>query len=131
VVNAVDFSSTTLAFLPFGTGNALAYALNYQGGVPAIADRIRKAAVHSCDLIDCNGRKKAFMASMGIDGTIIQQYNRLRLRGYYGLRAHLMAGIRAYFKEYRPTDGLLKVDGHIREVKQILSLMIVAPGPLG
>lgn len=36
-----------------------------------------------------------------------------------------MAGIRAYFKEYHPTDGILIMDGTIRKVKHILSLMVV------
>ena len=80
VVNAIDLSSTTLAFLPFGTGNALGYALNYHGGLSSIAVRIRKGVIHDCDLINCSDRKKAFMASLGIDGTIIHRYNWLRAK---------------------------------------------------
>ena len=125
VANAVDLSSTPLAFLPFGTGNALVHALGYQGGLSAIADRIRKAAIHELDLIDCSGRKKGFMTSLGIDGTMIQRYNRLRSKGFHGLTAHVLAGLIAYFKAYRCTDGTLAMDGHSRQVQRILSLMVV------
>ena len=40
-LNAVETPSTALAFLPFGTGNALTYALGYRGGTEEIAASIR------------------------------------------------------------------------------------------
>ena len=42
VINAIDLSAAALAFLPFGTGNALTHCLNYRGSVPDIAARIRR-----------------------------------------------------------------------------------------
>ena len=71
VLNAVDLASTVLAFLPFGTGNALTYTLGYAGSPADIAARIHRGRIHDLDLIDCDGRRKAFMASLGIDGTAI------------------------------------------------------------
>jgi len=67
VLNTVDLSETSLAFLPFGTGNALTFALGYRGGVFDIAARIRQGREHRCDLIHCDNRKKAFMVSLELD----------------------------------------------------------------
>ena len=125
ILNAIDLSSTILAFLPLGTGNALSYALSYRGGLPAIADRIRKGTIHDCDLINCDGQKKAFMASLGIDGRIIRRYDSLRSHGYGGLMAHFAAAFRVFFREYHPADGTVVLDNKFKRVRRLLSLMIV------
>jgi diacylglycerol kinase family enzyme len=125
VINAVDLASTALAFLPFGTGNALTHALGYRGGPLEIALRIRSGALRACDLIDCDGRKKAFMASLGVDGAAIRRYERYRSRGCRGLTAHLRAGLGALLGEYRPAGGRIDVDGDIRQVWRLMSLMVV------
>mgnify|MGYP000712376062 CR=1 FL=1 len=41
VINAIDLAATTLAFLPFGTGNALTHTLHYGRGLLGVAARIR------------------------------------------------------------------------------------------
>ncbi|GAB6906187.1 hypothetical protein DESC_880078 [Desulfosarcina cetonica] len=129
VLNAVDLDAVTLAFLPFGTGNALTYALNYRGDLFAIAAAIRKGCCHRMDLIDCgmdaNRRKKAFMTSVGIDGAAIRRYEQYHAAGLRGLKAHLRAGIAAYLKDYRPTEGTLDLDGRHWRVDRLLSLMVV------
>jgi diacylglycerol kinase family enzyme len=125
VINAIDLSAAALAFLPFGTGNALTHCLNYRGGVAQIAARIRRGAIHHCDLIDCGGRQKAFMASVGIDGTAIRHYERYRSMGYRGLNAHLRAGLTAVFGDYHPTGGRMTIDGRLRRIRQLTSLMVV------
>ena len=125
ILNTVDLSRTALAFLPFGTGNALTHALAYRGGPLAIAERIRKGAMHACDLIDCDGVKKAFMVSLGIDGAAIYRYERYRALGGRGLKAHLQAGLAAFFRDYHPTAGWIAVDGSIVRVQRLLSLMVV------
>jgi diacylglycerol kinase (ATP) len=124
-LNAVDLSRTTLAFLPFGTGNALTHALAYRGDPLAIARRIRDGRVYQYDLIDCDGRQKAFMVSLGIDGTTIRLYEHYRALGYRGLNAHLRAGLAAFFRNYRPTSGWVSMDGTVWRVQRLLSLMVV------
>lgn len=125
VLNAIDLSRATLAFLPFGTGNALTHTLGYRGGLAEIAARVCAGTVHTYDLIDCDGRRKAFMASLGLDGCAIRLYEMYRGIGYRGLNAHLRAGLRAFFREYRPTGGSIAVDGEVRRVKKLTSLMVV------
>jgi diacylglycerol kinase (ATP) len=124
-INAVETPSTALAFLPFGTGNALTYALGYRGGTEEIAARIRTGRMHSCDLIDCGGRKKGFMVSLGIDGAEIRLYEKYRRQGYGGLSAHIRAGLRAYFKAYRPAGALITVDDASLRVRRLTSFMVV------
>ncbi len=126
VINAVDLSATVLAFLPFGTGNALTHALAYRGGLPAIAGRIRAGGIQRCDLIDCDGRKNAFMASLGIDGTTIRLYEKYRSQGgHRGLTAHLLAGTRALFGGYRATGAWIGVDSKVHRARRLVSLMVV------
>jgi diacylglycerol kinase (ATP) len=124
-LNTVDLLQTTLAFLPFGTGNALTHALDYRGGVVQIAARIKEGRIHRCDLIDCDHRKKAFMVSLGVDGEAIRCYERYRKKGARGLKAHAPAIFNAVFKNYRPTGGTLEFDGELQNVSSLWSLMIV------
>lgn len=125
VINAIDLSAAALAFLPFGTGNALTHALHYRGSLPAIAARIRAGTCQRCDLIDCDGRKKAFMASLGIDGAMIRLYEKYRCRGHRGLTAHLLAGARALLGGYRPTGAWVGVDTTLQHARRLVSLMVV------
>lgn len=125
VINAIDLAATTLAFLPFGTGNALTHTLRYRKGLLDVAARIRDGNIHACDLIDCDGRKKAFMASLGFDGTAIRLYERYRSLGYRGRNAYVRAGVRAFFREYRPIGGRIALDDDSRPVRRLLSLMVV------
>jgi diacylglycerol kinase family enzyme len=125
-INAVKTPSTALSFLPFGTGNALTYALGYRGiGTEEIAAMIRAGRMHPSDLIDCGGEKKGFMVSLGIDGAEIRLYEKYRRRGHGGLSAHIRAGLQAYFQAYRPTGAWITVDDASRRVRRLTSFMVV------
>ena len=124
-LNAVDLSRVALAFLPFGTGNALTYALGYAGDVTAIAGQIRDGRRRCLDLIDCDGRQKAFMVSLGIDGTVIQRYEHYKRCGFRGLRAHARAVLSALFRHHRPCGGAIRLDGRRWRSQRILSLAVV------
>ena len=124
-VNNVDLSETTLAFLPFGTGNALTHALGYGGCPLAVAERIRRGKICRYDLIDCGGVRKSFMASLGVDGTAIGLYEKYRNMGYHGCSAHLLAVARAYFHAYRPTGAWIRVDDKTVRLEKLLSFMVV------
>ncbi len=125
VINAVDLKSTTLAFLPMGTGNALTHALGYRGGPMSVAARIRDGVTYAYDLIDCDGRRKAFMTSLGLDGAVIRNYEAFRKRGYHGLNAHIRAILQACFGGYRPGRGEITVDGITQTVDRLMSYMVV------
>ncbi|OEU45292.1 MAG: hypothetical protein BBJ60_05660 [Desulfobacterales bacterium S7086C20] len=124
IINSVDTTRIPIAFLPLGTGNALRYALGYEGGPEDIARRIKHGKIHELDLLGCGENKRGFMMSVGIEGTVIQMYNRYLSRGHGGFCAYLAGFIKAYFREYRRTNARITVDNETFRVKNLLSLMV-------
>ena len=125
IINAIDTSRTPVAYLPLGTGNALHHAFSYRGKLADIAARIRRAQVRAYDLIDCDGKKRAVMASTGIDATIIRLRDAYRMRGISGFNAYMRGTLAAYFREYERVSAEVVVDGAAFEVRNLLSLMVV------
>ena len=125
IVNAIDTVETPVAFLPLGTGNALSYALGYKGGPAAAAKRIKDGNIREHDLLDCKSHKRGFMMSVGLEGTVLQSYDRYLKRGYGGFGAYVAGFLKAYFRKYRRTNAQITIDGHTREVDNLLSLMVV------
>ena len=124
IINAIDTARTPIAYLPMGTGNAMMRALKYKGSLTDMARRIRDGAVHEYDLIHCDEKRRAFMASMGIEGSIIRLRERYRLQGTMGFKAYFKAVFMAYVREYKRTTGRMTVDDMTFEVKDLLSLMV-------
>ena len=125
IINSIDAAETPIAFLPLGTGNAIRHALGYKGSLTDIATRIRDGKIHEYDLIECSQNKRAFMGSIGFEGTTIRLRQRYLAQGSGGLRAYLAAIFDAYFREYKRVVAKITVDGATFEVNNLLSLMIV------
>jgi diacylglycerol kinase (ATP) len=125
IINSIDTTQMPIAFLPLGTGNAMRYALTYRGSVADIAMRIRDGAIHQYDLIDCQGKRRAFMVSVGIDGTIARIRDHYLARGYTGFRTYFVPFMYAYFSKYKRTIAEITLDGTMFEVDNLLSLMVV------
>ena len=124
VINAIDTTRTTIAYLPLGSGNALAYGLGYPMGVGRTAKRIRAGKIHEYDLIDCDGRKRAILASIGIEGSVLKLRAKYVDHGLRGFPAYAWAFFRAYFLWQRPVPLLLDLDGKRLRVEKTLSLII-------
>jgi len=124
VINAVDTSTKTIAYLPLGSGNAMRYALKYKGSLSDIAIRIRDGKVCAYDLIQCDNQKRAFMASIGIDGQIIRLRDQLRKQGLSGFKSYFKAIPQAYFGQHSRPDTRMAIDGYETQVKKVLSLII-------
>lgn len=124
IINGVDVSTQPIAYLPMGSGNAMGYALNYRGGVLAIAQRIKDAKVSSYDLILCNGQKRGFMASIGIDGQIIRLRDQHHKIGLSGFKSYYKAIFQAYFGQYRPFNVRMDIDERESQAVNVLSLII-------
>ena len=125
IINSVDTSKTPVAFLPLGTGNAMRHGLKYKGSLVAITRRIRDGKIHQFDLISCDEKKRAFIASVGIEGTIVRLWQQSRERGSSGFKAYFQATWRSYFKEYRRANGIMVVDAERLEARNLLSLMVM------
>ena len=125
VINSVDTAKTTIAYIPLGTGNSMRYALNYRGGMAGIATRVKEGEIHQYDLISCDGIKRAFIVSVGIEGAVIRLRDKYLARGGSGFRAYLRAFLKAYFREYRRVTAKITVDDISFKIKNLLSLMVV------
>ncbi len=65
IINAINTARAPVAYLPLGTDNAMRYGLNYKGNIADISLRIKEGGIHRYDLIDCDGKRRAFMTSVG------------------------------------------------------------------
>lgn len=125
IINSIDTSKTPIGFLPLGTGNAMRHCLKYRGDLADIAMRLRDGSIHQFDLISCDQKRRAFIASVGIEGTIIRLWQHSRARGSAGFKAYFLATLSSYFREYKRANGIIEVDAERFEAKNILSLMIM------
>jgi diacylglycerol kinase family enzyme len=125
VINFIDTAQIPVGFLPLGTGNALRHALKYRGGLPDIARRIRDGEINEYDLIDCDGKRRAFTVSVGIEGTIIRLWDQYRVQGGTGFKTYVRAVLNSYFREYKRSTVKITIDDKTFEMNDLLSLMVV------
>ena len=126
IMNAVDTTRVGLAYFPLGSGNALSYALGIRGlSFEAIADRIRRLPMRALDLIDCGGRRRAFMASVGLEGAALALRDKHTVAGRSRFSAYVRASLDAYFKTYKPRPAQIDVDGETHLTTRLLSALIV------
>jgi diacylglycerol kinase family enzyme len=125
IINAVDTSRTCVAYLPLGSGNAFAHALHYRGRLKDMATRILEGEIHEYDLISCDGKRRAFTASLGIEGAVIRLREHYVAQGMKGIRAYMKALYHAYFVTYQRTHAAVVLDGRSFDVPNLLSLMVV------
>jgi diacylglycerol kinase family enzyme len=125
IINSIDTRKTTIGFLPLGTGNAMRHALKYKGDLADIALRLKEGKIHHFDLISCNEKRRAFIASVGIEGTIIRLWQQYRARGRAGFKTYFLATLSAYFREYKRANSIITLGAESFEAENLLSLMIV------
>jgi diacylglycerol kinase (ATP) len=124
VINAVDLDKVALSYLPLGSGKALRYSFNLPDSVPRAAKRIKEGAKRPIDVILCDGEKKALLASVGIDGHVIQERAKYVQRGLRGLRAYQTAILKLLLGGYKRPDATVTIDDETFEVPHAFSLMV-------
>lgn len=124
VINSISTARTTIAYLPLGSGNSVAYALGLKGSLSHMAMRIREGRIREYDLIDCDEKRRSFMSSVGLEGTILRLRDQYLVRGGTGFKVYLRAVLRAYFKEYKRLLAEITVDGITFIVKDLLTMMV-------
>jgi diacylglycerol kinase (ATP) len=90
-----------------------------------LARRIQGAPVRRYDLIDCDGKRRAFMASVGIEGAALQISDDYRARGRTGSWLYFKATMQALLWKYRAPRARLSIDGESLEYRALLSLVIM------
>jgi diacylglycerol kinase family enzyme len=124
VINAINTEQETIAYLPLGSGNAMGYALGLKESLSHIAVRIREGRIREYDLINCDEKRRSFMSSVGLEGTILRLRDQYLAKGATGFKVYLRAVLRAYFKEYKRRLAEITVDGLTFTVKNLLTLMV-------
>ena len=124
VINSISTEQTTIAYLPLGSGNSMGYALNFRGSLSQMAMRIKEGRIHEYDLINCDGKRRAFMSSIGFEGMILRLRDDYLAQGARGFEVYLRAVLKAYFKEYERVLAEVTLDGVTFVVKNLLSLMV-------
>lgn len=125
IINSIDTARIPLGFLPLGTGNAMQHALGYKGNLADIARRIRDGNTHDYDLIDCDGKWRAFTSSIGLEGTIVRFWDQYCAEGCSGFKTYVRAVLKSYFRGYKRATARITVDDTTVEVKNLLSLIVV------
>jgi len=109
MINAID-PETALSYMPFGSGCALRYALGLPPQLTRTARQIRDGRLHQLDLILCDEKVKAFMASVGLEGNILNRREDLQAGGMRGPRAYAMAMFGSFIADLERTDMTVTID---------------------
>ena len=125
IINAIDTREKPIAYIPLGSGNAMGHALRLRGSVAEAATRILEGQVLDFDLIQCDDRRLAYMASIGLEGDVIQKRNEYKAEGTSGFKAYLMAFLVSYFKGFNGVKASIAINGRRHETTSLLSLMIM------
>lgn len=124
VINSINTEQTIIAYLPLGSGNSMGYAIDFKGSLSQMAKRIKEGKIHEYDLINCDGKRRAFMSSIGFEGMILSLRDQYLAQGATGFMVYLRAVLKAYFKEYKRVHAEVTVDGSTFVVKNLLTLMV-------
>jgi diacylglycerol kinase family enzyme len=109
-INALS-SETVFSYLPLGSGCALRYALDLPPQLTRVAKRIKEGQLRLYDLILCDGVRKGFMTSIGLEADILHRREALRDSGIKGPPAYAMAAFGSFFTELERTDMSIRLDG--------------------
>ncbi|MFC1896565.1 diacylglycerol/lipid kinase family protein [Thermodesulfobacteriota bacterium] len=87
--------------------------------------RIKDAEINEYDLVSCSEKRRACIASVGIEGQVIQFRSQYLSQGFAGFKAYLMALLKSYFGGYKPTTAKVVIDKAVFEVENLLSFIVV------
>jgi diacylglycerol kinase family enzyme len=122
-INALD-SQTVFSYLPLGSGCALRYALDLPPQLSRIAKRIKEGCLRQYDLILCDGVRKGFMTSIGLEADILHRRESLRDSGIRGPQAYAIATFGSFFTDLERTDMSILIDGEELPVPNAVTAIV-------
>ena len=125
VINAIDTKQRPIAYIPLGSGNAMAQAIAVRGSIADVATRIKEARIHPFDLIRCDERRMAYMVSIGLESAVIKKRDQYKAQGTSGFKAYLMAFLTAYLRDIKGVNARIEINGRSYEKSSLLSIMIM------
>jgi diacylglycerol kinase family enzyme len=125
VINAVGTKGKPVAYLPLGSGNAMAHALRLHGSIEEAALRIKEGRIRQIDLIQCDERRLAYMVSLGLESAVIQKRNKYKAQGVSGFKGYLMAVAAACLKDVKGIKARIVIDGRSYQKSSLLTIMIM------
>jgi diacylglycerol kinase family enzyme len=130
-LNSGDNKNTIFAYLPLGTGNALASALEYNTLKPQnlsiIAEKIKTGEDHHIDTILCETENitcKGLMAGVGLDARMIHKSEKYRKSGKSSLTAYTLATLSSIFIPHPKNTYTVDIDGEINIVPEMISFLV-------
>lgn len=114
----------TLSYMPLGSGCALRYALGLPPQISRVAPRIRDGHERRLDLISCNDSTKAFMTSVGLEGSILHRREALQDTGIRGPQAYAMATLGYLFGNLERTRLTITADDETFEVPNAVTVVV-------
>lgn len=123
VINAVG-TDMIFSYLPVGSGCALRSALGLPPQLTRAAKKIKEGRLRFLDLILCDGTRKAFMASVGLEGDILSRRESLRENGIKGPQAYAMATFGSFFADLERTNMSILIDGEELAVSDVVTAIV-------
>jgi diacylglycerol kinase family enzyme len=112
------------SYLPFGSGCALHHALGFPPQIIRIAKRISEGRLRRYDLILCDGTRKAFMASVGLEGSVLNRREAIQKTGIRGPQAYALATIGSLFADMERTNMTITIDGETMMVPDAVTTIV-------
>ncbi len=123
VFNALP-QDTLLSYLPFGSGCALHHALGFPPQISRIARCIAEGKMHAYDLILCDGKRKAFVASVGLEASVLNRREAIQKTGIRGPQAYALATIGSLFADMERTNMTITIDGETIAVPDAVTAIV-------
>jgi len=109
VMNSVS-REIPLSYLPFGSGDVLRYTFHLPRGIKENALLIKNGKEHLLDVIWCDEKTKALFASIGIEGSILQERSKYLENNLLGFTAYSLATFKVLFDGYINADLQVQMD---------------------
>lgn len=124
VLNAGLNPKVILAYLPFGSGNALRFGLNLPNSLNKWLVQFQKKQIKEVDVILYNNSYRCFFAGIGFEAQIMVDRKRMREKGFDGILAYGIPITKGIITAYPRFNADIEIDGHNQTIPDILTISL-------